>query len=247
VVLSIPFDAYWLGLLDRDALGLIDEAFYRRWTEKLQGRQVSFGDDAWNLSGFHDWEAAAIEAYFPPAGRVAVTGAGAGREVLALRSRGFDAVGFEPNLQLVESGRRLLSERGYERVLDSVSRDCFPAAVGGCAAVVVGWGSYQCIPARARRIRFLGDAREALDTGAPVLLSFFTRSKSERAPLLTARLANIVRHVRRSERVEPGDTLNPNFLHRFTREEIEDELSAGGFSLIHFAQEPYGHAVGLAA
>jgi hypothetical protein len=56
----------------------------------------------------------------------------------------------------------------------------------------------------------------------------------------------VLRRLRRAERVEPGDVLVPNFTHWFTRREVEAELAAAGFSLVHFATSPYGHAVGRA-
>lgn len=246
-VLSIPFDAYWLGMLDPDDLARIDEAFYGCWREALAGAQVLYSDDAWNDSGLHSWETSMIDAHFPTAGRLCVTAAGGGREVLALLAAGHDAVGYEANGGLRESGRQLLARRGHQDRLRPVTRDEFPADVGACDGVVVGWGSYHSIPGRARRVRFLEGARSVLEPGSPVLLSFFTRDPARRAMPLIARLANVVRALRRAEPVEEGDLLNPNLLHFFTREEIVAELAAAGFALRHFDSEPYGHAVGVAA
>ena len=49
-----------------------------------------------------------------------------------------------------------------------------------------------------------------------------------------------------TESVELGDDLDPTFVHRFTQAEIADEMKMGGFELVYFREQPYGHAVGLA-
>jgi len=244
--LSAAFQAYWLGLFDRDSLALLDESFYHGRTEALGGQQVSYADDAWNLSGLADWEASLVDDHLGGVRRVVVTGAGGGREVLALLKRGFDAVGFEPNAHLAGAGRRFLETQGHPDRLHRAARDAFPDGAGPCDAVIVGWGSYMLIPGRARRIAFLASARTALEPGAPVVLSFFTRPEKGRLTTATAIAANLLRRIRRAELVERGDALVPNFTHWFTRAEIESELAAAGFELVHFAEAPYGHAVGRA-
>jgi hypothetical protein len=59
-------------------------------------------------------------------------------------------------------------------------------------------------------------------------------------------VANTVRRLRGLECVDLGDALSPNYVHYFTRAELEAELEAGGFRLISFETKPYGHAVGQA-
>lgn len=243
--LAAIFNGWWLGRLDHTDLARIDELFYEGRREQLHGAEVGYRDDAWNRSGLHSWEEAAVDAHFPVEGRIVVTAAGGGREVLALLGRGFDAVGFEAHPGLAEAGRLLLAEEGHPGRLKLVERDRFPEA-GTADGVVVGWGSYHSIAGRDRRIAFLRGARAALRTGAPLLVSFFTWEDHRRELRLTAAAARVVRAARRAEPAELGDTLNPNFLHLFTRAEIEAELAAAGFDMAHFADQPYGHAVGVA-
>jgi hypothetical protein len=243
---SAAFDGFWLGMFDRETLALLDEIYYQGRTEPLAGRQVTYADKAWNLSGLSDWETAVVATYFGSAHRVVITGAGGGREVLALLEHAFDAVGFEPNERLVEAGRELLEARGHPNRLRPVARDIFPEDAGPCDAVVVGWGSYMLIPGRARRVRFLRDARAVLPEGAPILLSFFTRPEHGRLTAPALRLTNILRRLRGAELAEAGDGLAPNFTHWFVRDEVEGELAAAGFELVRFAEEPYGHAIGRA-
>jgi hypothetical protein len=244
--LSAAFDGFWLGMFDRETLAAVDEAFYHVRTESLGGSEVTYADERWNTSGLSAWERAAVEAHFPPGGRVAVTGAGGGREVLALLELGYDATGFEPHGGLAEAGRALLERRGHPDRLHVAERDRFPPGAGPYDAVLVGWGSYTLIPGRARRIAFLRQVRAALPDDAPVLLSFFTRAEAGRAVDVIFPVARVVRRLRRAEPPERGDLLTPNFGHAFERAEIESELRASGFELVDFAEQPYGHAVGRA-
>lgn len=244
--LSALFQGFWLGVLSREALAQFDELYYRGRKETLAGGNVTYADDEWNGSGLAPWETKLVDSWFGSARRIVVTGAGGGREVLALLERGFDAVGYEPHPELVDAGSRLLESRGHPGRLRSARRDRFPADAEPCDALLVGWGSYMLIPGRARRIAFLRDARDALSAGAPIVLSFFTRPSGGRLTLVSTALANVLRRVRGAERVEPGDGLVPNFTHWFTREEIDRELTEAGFELVHFGEQPYGHAVGRA-
>ena len=241
------FDGLWLGLLDRPALARLDEQFYADGRDSLDGRTFNYTADQHNLSGLYGWEAAAIEEHFSPGARVVVTGAGGGREVIALLERGFDAVGYEPNPALVATGSALLQRLGHPGRLQICERDGFPAQAPACDALVLGWGSYMLIPGRARRLGFLRAARGALPDGAPLLCSFFLRPPGARYFTAVAGTANLVRRVRRAERAELGDAVGPNFVHSFTRPEIESELAAAGFRMVAFAPEPYGHAVAIAA
>jgi hypothetical protein len=146
----------------------------------------------------------------------------------------------------VEAGAELLRRLGRGDRLRTSERDAFPADAGPCDAVIVGWGSYMLIPSRERRVALLRAAHRALLEGAPILCSFFVRSPSARYFGVAATTANLVRRVRRAEPVEVGDTIGQNFVHRFTRQEIESELVAGGFRPVLFATQPYGHAVAVA-
>jgi hypothetical protein len=235
---SAFFNGLWLGAMDRDTLDLIDEIYY-------EGKS-QYVDEAYNLTGLRDWEAEMIEAHFPDSGRVLVTGAGGGREVLALLERGFDAVGYEPNEQLVTAGAAFLEQRGHDDRLHVVDRDVFPEETGRCDAVVVGWGSYMLIPGRSRRVAFLRGARRCLPEGAPILLSFFARPPEARSFVTISLVANVVRRLRGLPRVDLGDALSPNYTHHFTRDDVASELQEAGFRLVVFEAQPYGHAVARA-
>lgn len=238
-------DGAFLGLMDRDALAALDTWFYARAREAVDGVPRGYADEEHIRSGLHGWERAALRDAFPAGGRIIVTGAGAGREVLGLIQEGFDPRGYEPNSHLVAAGARLLAHCGHPDRLQTCSRDAFPAQAGRADGIVVGWGSYMLIPGRERRIAFLAGARERLETGAPLLLSFFVRPPGRYLSVVHAVATGVCRLGGRGA-PEPGDALSPNFVHYFTREEIVDELSAAGFACRVHRAEPYAHALASA-
>jgi hypothetical protein len=240
------FDGFWLGMFDRESLARFDELHYDTRRERLGDEAYGYEDERWNVRGLLDWEAAVVQEYFPPGARVVVTGAGGGREVLALLERGYDAVGYEPHPRLVRAGAELLERRGYPQRLFVSPRDAFPPDAEDCDAVVVGWGSYTLMPGRARRIDFLAGARARLPDGGPLLVSFFPRQGGDRLFRTVSRTANVVRRVRRSEPTEVGDGLQPNYVHWFTEDEIASELAAAGFLVEAIHRRPYGYAVARA-
>jgi hypothetical protein len=244
--IGAAFDGFWLGLLDGERLHALDERFYDERIEHVDGDAQRYDDDAYNARGLFDWEEAAVRNHFAAGARVVVTGAGGGREVLALLEQGFDAVGYEPNQRFATAGADFLSRRGHQDRLRLSARDVFSGEMESCDCVVVGWGSYMLIAGRARRVAFLRAVRQRLSEGDPILLSFFAHSARPRYFTVVAAVANAVRSVRRREAVELGDAIAGNFLHCFTRTEIEDELEAGGFSLVEFHLSPYGHAIARA-
>jgi hypothetical protein len=241
-VLNAVIDGLWLGAFDRDQLARIDEAHYDTLVERNQVATFRYSDEHWNTSGLREWEAAAVEHAFPAGARVVVTGAGGGREVLALLERGYDAIGYEPHPGLVAAGEDLLARHGHPGRMSSMGRNAFPRTEP-FDALLAGWGSYMLTPGRAHRTAFLRGARERMPQGAPALLSFFVRSPDERDYARLAAAANLVRRVRRLEPAEVGDALRPNFVHHFTREELAAEIAGAGFALGAYAERPYGHAL----
>lgn len=240
------FDGVWLGVLDRMELDALDEDFYAHEAgEDVEGRFLGYCDEAYLRSGLFDWEEEGLEA-FPATGRLVVTSAGSGREVLALVKKGYDAIGFEPNAALVSAGAAHLGKLGFcSARLRLAERNFFPAEAGSCDGVLVGWAGYMHIVGRSRRIDYLRLARASLAAGAPLLLSFKLRTDS-RYFRLSAGIANAIRRLRRSPQVELGDVMMPTYLHLFTLGEISSELAAAGFEVERLEAVPYGYAVARA-
>ena len=232
------FDGIWLGLLDKRQIALIDEAYFQS--------QRMYVAEGYNRQGLWQWERHAIDTYFGGASKVAVTGAGAGREVLALLELGYDAFGYECNDKLAEFGNDLAIASGYGLRIHTADRDVWPKQAAGVDAAVVGWGSYMHIAGRRRRVAFLADARAALPDGAPILLSFFARRGTSIRFRAVVRIGNLLRRMRRRDTLEAGDALAPLYAHFFTRDEVSGELDEAGFELVHYSTDTYAHAVGRA-
>ncbi|MEO8621459.1 MAG: SAM-dependent methyltransferase [bacterium] len=233
----------WLGLLRPADLHVVDEMFY--------ASRSSYHTDEHNRRGLFDWEVDAINKHFPPRGLLRLIGAGGGREVLALTERGYAVEAYECNPSLVRSANELLANMSPRPEVKFLARDCAPGGATKADGIIVGWSAYMLISSRARRIALLKGLRTGASNGTPLLISFFTRSGSERRLQFVASVAATVRRLRGGEPPGLGDDLVPLFVHRFTREEVEAELAAAKFQLIEFREEgwgPYdsGFAVALA-
>ncbi|MGH8883783.1 MAG: SAM-dependent methyltransferase [Egibacteraceae bacterium] len=232
------FDGVWLGLLSRDLLHAVDASYYQR--------ERQYVNEEYNRSGLRGWEQSAVERFFAGGGRIVVTGAGGGREVLALCKLGYDAVGFECDERLVAFGDRLLASEGHPGRLSGTSRDVWPEAAGPCDGVIVGWGSYMLVQGRARRVAFLRGARACLPEGAPILVSFFARNGTSAYLRIVTAIGSALRRALGRDPVELGDALDPNYVHCFTRDEIAAELAEAGFELAFYDTQDYGVAVARA-
>lgn len=239
VVIRGAFDGVWLGAADDALLHAIDARYY--------AGQAEYADPRYNRSGLHEWEAALLAEHFSASRRLIVTAAGGGREVLALAKQGFEVLGFEPHPRLADAARALLVEEGTTATVEQCVRDRWPASGRTADGVIVGWGSYMLIRGRERRVRFLHDARASLAPGSPILLSFFVRAGDTLYFRTVARTGTAIARLRRAPAVELGDALAPNYVHYFTKSEIEEEMREAGWTLAAFGSRDYGYAVGTAA
>jgi SAM-dependent methyltransferase len=225
--LRAVLNAFWLGVLSDDGLRALDEHYY--------ARTDLYRRDDWNERGLFDWEERLVGEHFEGGSKIVVPAAGGGREVLALVEAGFDAVGYEPHPGLAAYGQEFLAIRGHQDRIRQGQRDEFPVLdAGSVDAVLVGWGAYSLIHGRDRRVAFLAGARHALSAGGPLLLSFFERPGSRRELEWTAAAANLIRRLLGRRLLEPGDTLAPNLVHIFSRDQLESELTAAGFELVAY-------------
>ena len=229
--------AIWLGLMNRAQLAELTEWRYQQWSEYI--------DPGYNLSGFERWEEEALDRYFGSCQSILVGAAGGGREVAALSHRGLEVSAFECSQRFAMAGSEILTAANLNVRIISAEPDHIPAGLGTFDGFIMGWGGYMHIVGKARRIAFLKEAKEHLRPRSPVLLSFFTRVSDGPTFRWTKTIANLLRWIRPgAESVEMGDLLERTLNHRFTRDEVRAELEAAGFEMMHYAEEPYGHAVG---
>ncbi|MBV8150260.1 MAG: hypothetical protein JOY59_01785, partial [Candidatus Eremiobacteraeota bacterium] len=221
------YQAVLLGMLDRDALNAITGLCYAakapRWSE-----------DAYLRSGLMAWEELALATEFRDCRSILVASAGGGREMLALAQRGLAVTGFDCAPNLVESSRALLASHGVSATIVAAAPDECPP-VGPHDGAIVGWCGYMHILGRDARIRFLRGLRAQLPVGGPLLVSSLTRPERHRELELIARLANVLRRLRRRPPVEVGDEVRWHYHHRFAPSEIAAELEAAGFSMGRFS------------
>jgi hypothetical protein len=245
------FNGFWLGALRREELHLLDELYYDGDARVRGGNDHDYGNDEYNQRGLSSWEREIISRFFPPAGRLLLVGAGGGREVVALQRLGYQVDAFECHPQLVKSANELLGRLALTPSVHLAPRDACPDDPRFYRAetyhgLIVGWSAYMLIRGRGRRVALLKQLRARAGEGAPVLISFIPRQGTPRWMRITAWVGNLVARLRFGDPVEVGDDLVMNFVHRFTREEIESELHEAGFDLIHFGNIEYGHALGVA-
>ena len=107
---------FWLGVLDKESLDLIDEIFFSNIR--------MFQTQEYNLMGLWPWEREAIERHFPKEGRLLVGSAGCGREVIALSRMGYVVTAFECNPALVAIGNNMLESQGISTRIQTAERDC---------------------------------------------------------------------------------------------------------------------------
>ena len=234
-----------LGVMNRRALGALDEIHYSSHFEDTARGALRYDDERHIRQGLADWERDALLEHFPACGTIVITGAGAGREMWGALELGFNPIGYEPHRGLRSAGNRLFERDGLPHRLRPSERDAFPAGVTA-DGIVVGWGSFTHIPGRARRISFLRAARAAVPAGAPLLASFWSVPRHTRYMKVVKLTATPGRLLLRGEPAELGDLLGPAFVHCFTPQEVRAECAAAGFECVTFEATPYARIVARA-
>jgi 2-polyprenyl-3-methyl-5-hydroxy-6-metoxy-1,4-benzoquinol methylase len=238
------YSGLWLGMFDREQMAAVTQAYYEN---------PSRPSDRWDEieyleSGLYRWERDFVE-HLPSRGEILVGCAGAGREAFALRRGGFAVTAFDCSEALVASGRAYATENALQVRYEHSAPDEAPR-LGSFDGAIIGWGGYGHIVGSSARTGFLKSIREQLKAGAPILLSFTTRSPATRRFKIITAVANFVRRLRFARAIELGDHLSgPGpFSHCFTRDEIVAELEAAGFAVVWFnAKDVNGVKDGYAA
>lgn len=231
-------NGFWLGILSPDALYRIDELYY--------SEQQKYITDKYNLSGLSKWEANVIGSYFQEREKLLLLSAGGGREVHGLEKTGFLVDAYECHPGLTHYANALLERENLTSRVRLIERDESPDNNTIYDGAIIGWGGYMLVQGRGRRISLLRKIRKQLKPGKPILLSFFARAENEKRLVLTSKIANLFRLVRQCELSEVGDDLVPNYVHIFTKDEVNRELSEAGLKPVFYENKPYGHAVGIA-
>lgn len=119
--------------------------------------------------GLHPWEAAVVERYFPPSGRVLDLGCGPGREAIALARLGYDVVGADISEAVLERARTNAAEAGV--TVEWVSMDGLNVPAGPFDAITMWAQVLGNIALRQDQLALLANCREALKPGGIVSAS----------------------------------------------------------------------------
>ena len=238
-VLNAILNGVWLGVLDREHLHGLSEAAYGK-------RRSIFQTAEFNRRGLFDWEEKALADYFQGRHRILLAAAGGGREVLALRRRGYEVEAFEAHPELGRLANELLEQEGLEGGVQPAPWDGMPDYDELYDGVIVGWGAYMHIRGRSRRVTLLRRLRQRVVAGSPILISFTTVPSFPITMRASVRMANLLARPLGREPVEVGDWLEPAFTHYFTRETIGEEMRQAGFDLVYYGTDESGRAVGIA-
>ena len=116
----------------------------------------------YNIKGLWDWELEAIGEYLAPAKRFLVLAAGAGREVIALTSKGIAVDAWECNENLCTYGNALLDKNKFSCRISPMEHNLFPdIPIGNIYDFcIIGWGAYCHIFPREYRIQLLAQCKK---------------------------------------------------------------------------------------
>jgi SAM-dependent methyltransferase len=180
--------------------------------------------------GLRTWEEAVVRRHFPSAGSVLIVGCGAGREMFALESRGFEVQAVEISPPLAEAARRNAVVLGSRATIHLTDGQALPGDDRAFDVVTLWSQVLAYVPTAGERARFLGEVGRVLRPGGVLSLSVHD------AELTLAELAP-ERLLARDD-PEPGDVriLEQQeqavcTMHYFREPEVRALLEAAGFNV----------------
>jgi hypothetical protein len=210
------------------------------------------GQDAFRSDWF-PWERRAVDTYFPaPPGRVLVGGAGGGREVLQLVSRGYDVVAFDPVRALVVDLTRVEADTGrltaYVGAYETFPRlhvvgddiDVTLDALERFDGAICGWGSLAHVRVDADRVAAL--RRIAARVDGPILISVYS-------PIWQPSCARGIRGAASRWLYGNGAAFLPGIgrVQTFDEESLRDLIARAGLEILFLSTAPavdnWPHAV----
>jgi len=230
--LDAAYSGFWLGVMSEKSLDYSDELYYKR--------NKNYTEDKYNLSGLFDWEKPMIQKHFSNAKTILLIAAGGGREVLALSKMGFEVDGYECNPTLIEYGNALLQKNKIDNKIKYLERNSVPAEIKKYDGIIIGWGAYSHISGNRKRLSFLKALYPFMHNETPLMISFLWTSKRDRRDKIIKSISDFFRTSSRKEKTEPGDKLEPDFIHYFNEAEIKNEMTQSKFNVIDYNNTEYG-------
>jgi hypothetical protein len=230
--LDAAFSGFWLGVMSEKSLDYSDELFYKR--------NKNYTEDKYNLSGLFDWEKPMIQKHFSNAKTILLIAAGGGREALALSKMGFEVDSYECNPALIEYGNTLFQKNTIDNKIKYLPRNSVPGEIKKYDGIIIGWGAYSHMPGHKRRLSFLEGLYPFMHKETPLMISFLWTSKRSRGDKIIKNFSDFFRTFSRKEKTEPGDKLEPDFIHYFNEAEIKNELTQSKLKVIDYYSQEYG-------
>lgn len=148
-----------------------------------------------------------------------------GREVLALRHMSFRVEVWECQPELLVAANELLVAERFEPSVAYAPRNTVTAGTKMYDGLVIGWSTYTLVPGCNRPIGCF----ESFERGSKEVRRSCSRSSHvvrERPSLYCGWGREPGPAAPRWERMEVGDSFEPNFVHRFLEDENASELAA---------------------
>lgn len=198
--------------------------------------------------GLFQWENTAIQNFFPPPpSRILVGGAGSGREMVTLITKGYFLTGFEPILVSVNHAKSMLPkekllafEKGrYEDLVSGALKEI--ESYSPYDAVILGWGSISHV-LDPRMHKLILEKVRKLCPGGPILLSWRKASYARPKVKLLRKFFSTFKLRAFCER--DYFRFDLGFCHSFNSEEIKGLAESTSNSIIFYEDEKtYPHAV----
>jgi SAM-dependent methyltransferase len=215
--------------------GLLRRTELRRASELLWS-EFNASDDAVD-GGLEPWERRFYSQNLHPGDRVLMIGCGTGRDLIALRTQGFDVTGLDQSPAIIERARANLARRGLDAELIAAPIEVAELH-GHYDTVILSDMCYTFILNSTVRIAALERVRAHLVPGGRVLLSYF--SPPRRSTPGWWMVGASTRLSRADWRPELGDVFIRHdrsrrlleFHHSFRPEEVARECAAAGFRVV---------------
>lgn len=233
---QIISEGFWLTILSEKAVMGIDNYHYNSSTRY-------FNED-YNRSLLNEWEADMVNRFFVKCKKIMVLASGGGREVYALLKKDFEVDGFECNKNLVKFSHDFIKKEGLNSTIEYVSPNHCPNNNRIYDGIILGWGAYNHVKGKDNRINLLKEINSHMEIDSPLLLSYwFSNENSDSYCTKIAKVNNFFCKIFFTKPIEKGDRLTILSGHFFTLQEVNEELSQAGFSVVYESGQHYGHTV----
>lgn len=187
--------------------------------------------------GLYPWERRLYERVLHTSDRMLLVGCGAGRDLIALRERGFNVTGLEQTPELVELAREHLARRGLTGDVSTGFIETWPLD-GPYDAVVFSNCCYSYVHPSASRVATLARIKSRLTPQGRVVILYTGLAHRS---LLAARLTGLATRLSGADwRPEPGDSFSRDYHsesvlryeHVFLPGEVANECAEAGLRVI---------------